>query len=88
MCELHVEHADGGRTVIASDPLWTACTGPIVYSDLLMGERYDARRALGPAHPVAVRPLDEVNATLADSLAEHRRLHAEDRPMQPEDLIA
>jgi tetratricopeptide (TPR) repeat protein len=32
--------------------------------------------------------LDEVNATLGGSLAEHRRLHAEDRPMQPEDLIA
>jgi hypothetical protein len=32
--------------------------------------------------------LDDVNATLSGSLAEHRRLHGEDRRLQPEDLIA
>ena len=71
LCELHLEHADGTRTVIATDGSWRATTGPFVYSDLLMGERYDARRELGawsePGggdgagwHPVRVRERDDV----------------------------
>ena len=36
------------REVVATDERWQATTGPLVYSDLLMGERYDARRELGP----------------------------------------
>jgi alpha-L-rhamnosidase len=47
LCELHVEHADGGHTVIGSDGGWRAATGPLVYSDMLMGERVDARGDLG-----------------------------------------
>jgi alpha-L-rhamnosidase len=47
LCELHVEHEDGSVQVIASDADWRATTGPLGYSDLLMGERYDARRELG-----------------------------------------
>ena len=47
LCELHLEHEDGSVEVIASDAEWRATTGPIEYSDLLMGERYDARRELG-----------------------------------------
>lgn len=71
LCELHLEHADGSRQVIASDGDWRATTGPLVYADLLMGERYDARRELGrwsqPGdadaagwRPVLARPLDGV----------------------------
>ena len=51
LCELHLEHADGTREIIASDARWRATTGPLVYSDLLMGERYDARRELGAVEP-------------------------------------
>ena len=47
LCELHVEHADGSRAIVCSDRSWRATTGPIAYSDLLMGERYDARAELG-----------------------------------------
>ena len=47
LCELHVEHEDGSVQVIASDARWRAAAGPLEYSDLLMGERYDARRELG-----------------------------------------
>ena len=47
LCELHLEHEDGSVEVVATDARWRATTGPIVYSDLLMGERYDARRELG-----------------------------------------
>ena len=60
LCELHLQYDDGTREIIGSDERWTRDDGPIVYSDLLMGERYDARRELGPWHPVAVRPLDDV----------------------------
>jgi len=47
LCELHVEYADGSVAIVRSDGAWRATTGPIVYSDLLMGERYDARAELG-----------------------------------------
>jgi alpha-L-rhamnosidase len=60
LCELHVDHEDGSRTVVASDGEWQATTGPIQYSDLLHGERYDARRELGPWGPVTVAALDGV----------------------------
>jgi alpha-L-rhamnosidase len=60
LAELHVEHADGSRTVIATDERWRATTGPILYSDLLHGERYDARIELGEWGPVTVAPLDDV----------------------------
>jgi alpha-L-rhamnosidase len=60
LCELHVELADGSRTVVAGDERWEAAYGPLVYSDPLMGERYDARREPGPWHPVRVRARDHV----------------------------
>ncbi len=43
LLQLVVEHPDGSVTMIATDEEWRATTGPICYSDLLMGERYDAR---------------------------------------------
>jgi alpha-L-rhamnosidase len=47
LCELHVELENGAAVVIASDDLWRSTSGgPIAYSDLLHGERYDARREL------------------------------------------
>jgi len=70
LCELHVEHADGSRVVIGSDASWRASTGPIAYSDALMGERYDARLELDgwsePGYddsgwrPVRTQPHDDV----------------------------
>ena len=70
LCELHVEHDDGSVRVIGSDESWRAATGPLEYSDLLVGERYDARRELGawsePGFrddgwtPVTAAPLDDV----------------------------
>jgi alpha-L-rhamnosidase len=46
-CELHIDFADGSRQTFTTDETWTFANGPILYSDLLMGERYDARRTLG-----------------------------------------
>lgn len=44
--QLDVEFTDGTRQIIGSDSSWQGMVenSPIVYSDLLMGENYDARR--------------------------------------------
>lgn len=45
LLQLQVDYADGTRQVVGTDTSWQGSTGPIEYSDLLMGERYDARKA-------------------------------------------
>ncbi|MDA3797477.1 MAG: family 78 glycoside hydrolase catalytic domain [Kiritimatiellae bacterium] len=47
LCELSVEYVDGTKEIITSDETWKTNVGPILSSDLLMGETYDARRELG-----------------------------------------
>ena len=44
--QLEVEFADGTRQTIATDATWRAALGPVLQSDMLMGENYDARREL------------------------------------------
>lgn len=46
LAQLEITFADGYRQVIATDGDWSVSTGPILESDLLMGESYDARREL------------------------------------------
>ncbi len=41
--QLDIEYTDGTHQVITTGPDWKASTGPIHYSDFLMGEYYDAR---------------------------------------------
>ncbi len=41
--QLEIEYEDGSRESIASSPSWKASTGPLLESDFLMGEVYDAR---------------------------------------------
>ena len=43
LMQLHIAYADGTSEVIATDSSWKASTGPIRYSDFIMGEYYDAR---------------------------------------------
>jgi len=43
LVQLHVAYADGTEEMIVSDGSWTASTGPILFSELYDGERYDAR---------------------------------------------
>ncbi|MGN6809662.1 MAG: family 78 glycoside hydrolase catalytic domain [Thermomicrobiales bacterium] len=76
LAELRVELADGTTQTIVSDGGWRGTTGPIRYSDLLMGEYYDARAELPgwdtPGYdatawqPVTARPRDSV-ALVADT---------------------
>ena len=43
--QLEVEFNDGTRQIIGTDTSWQGGVGPILYSDMLMGEFYDARLA-------------------------------------------
>jgi alpha-L-rhamnosidase len=44
MVQLEVELANGKRFTLGTDSTWTCNTGPILSSDFMMGETYDARR--------------------------------------------
>jgi alpha-L-rhamnosidase len=47
MAQLEIEYADGTRQLVVTDASWKVTgDGPIQEADLLMGERYDARREL------------------------------------------
>jgi alpha-L-rhamnosidase len=43
LVQLEVEFTDGSSCRIVSDETWSMGTGPLHYSDMLMGETYDAR---------------------------------------------
>lgn len=44
--QLNITYTDGTRQIVGTDTRWRGRIGPIVYSDLLQGENYDARAAL------------------------------------------
>lgn len=41
--ELHIEFEDGSNQIVVTDESWKTFAGPILYSDLLKGESFDAR---------------------------------------------
>jgi alpha-L-rhamnosidase len=43
LAQLEIEFEDGTTQTVVSDGSWKSSTGPILYSDLLVGESYDAR---------------------------------------------
>lgn len=43
LAQLTIEYADGTTEVIATDESWRTAAGPLITSDIVMGERYDAR---------------------------------------------
>jgi len=47
LARLEVILADGSSAIIGTDSSWKTATGPILESDILMGESYDARLELG-----------------------------------------
>jgi alpha-L-rhamnosidase len=62
LIQLNVEFTDGTKTVVGSSPDWRASTGPMLESDFLMGEQYDARRELPgwdrPGYASQWKPVD------------------------------
>jgi alpha-L-rhamnosidase len=52
LAQLEIEYEDSGTETITTDSSWRCSTGPVLFSDLLMGESYDARKELpGWAEP-------------------------------------
>ena len=47
LCCMNVTFPDESKWFVASDADWKTATGPILESDILMGETYDERRDLG-----------------------------------------
>jgi len=43
LAQMTIEYADGTTETVGTDGDWRGATGPILYSDMLMGEAYDAR---------------------------------------------
>ncbi|MBN1764282.1 MAG: family 78 glycoside hydrolase catalytic domain [Sedimentisphaerales bacterium] len=46
MLQLEIELMDGRRMTVNTDDSWRCCAGPILFSDFMMGETYDARQEL------------------------------------------
>ena len=46
LAQLNVEYEDGTTESISTDGSWRSSTGPILFSDLLAGESYDAREEM------------------------------------------
>jgi alpha-L-rhamnosidase len=46
LAQIVLEYADGSRETLGTDRQWRGATGPILASDMLMGETYDARLAM------------------------------------------
>lgn len=63
--QLDVQYTDGTHQIVGSDTSWQGGTGPIVYSDMLMGESYDARKAQTNWDTTQFAPIGWTNATIA-----------------------
>lgn len=82
LVQLEIELSDGTRQVIVSDDSWRSAAGPILYSDFMMGEMYDARCELtGWACPdydddgwLPVRVMEAPRATLTAQRSEPVRI--------------
>ena len=77
--QLHVDHPDGSRTVVVTDPSWTWTTGPIRGADLMAGQTVDLRIPLEGWAPVTV--VDHGVANLCASPAPPMRRIEELRPV-------
>jgi alpha-L-rhamnosidase len=77
LIQLEVEYNDGSTDVISTDDSWKAANGPILTSDFMKGEEYDARKELtgwdkpgyqGPGWvPISTEPLGTAALVASDS---------------------
>ncbi|MFS0722819.1 family 78 glycoside hydrolase catalytic domain [Paenibacillus sp. 1P07SE] len=47
LLQLVIEYTDGTKDIVVTDSTWKTARGPIIYSDMIKGESYDARLELG-----------------------------------------
>ena len=76
LLELHIEYENNKKVIVKTDDSWRVNTGPIIYSDMLMGQLYYQERELnGWATPgyddknwlsVVTKPIDKRIAFVAD----------------------
>ena len=65
LVQLEIELVDGTRLIVGTDGTWQCTTGPVLSSDFMMGEIYDARRK-----PHAWLPAREVAAPVVPLVAQ------------------
>ncbi|MFC5702002.1 glycoside hydrolase family 78 protein [Cohnella faecalis] len=46
LLQLNLEYADGSKESVVTDASWRTARGPLQYSDMILGETYDAREEL------------------------------------------
>lgn len=93
LLQLEIQYEDGSVKKITSDPSWKASTGPILSTDIQMGESYDSRKEMpgwtraGFAArnwaPVSVRPKMPVRKIAAYPGAPVRRIEE----IKPREII-
>lgn len=87
--QLEIGLQDGSTQVVISDSSWRCLAGPIISSDLLMGEVYDARYELAgwqdtdydDSHWAGVIPVDWPDAALVAPRSEPVRINQTIRPV-------
>ncbi|MBB3112474.1 alpha-L-rhamnosidase [Paenibacillus phyllosphaerae] len=76
LMQLELEYEDGTRNIIGSDGTFRSSTGPWVYSDIFIGEKYDARLeqqgfSTAGFDDSAWLPVHEANHSLSNLVAEY-----------------
>ena len=76
LLELHIQYENNKKIIVKSDDTWRVNTGPVIYSDMLMGHLYYENREInGWATPgyddknwlsVVTKPIDKKIAFVAD----------------------
>ena len=89
LLELHIEYENNTKRVVKTDNSWKVMTGPLIYSDILMGELYYENRVLtdwaSPQYndkdwlPVVSKPIDK-NVELVADRAQPIRVTQELKP--------
>jgi len=79
LVQLEAELADGSHLTIGTDDAWQCATGPILHSDFMMGETYDARRT--PTGWLPARVVAAPTAPLVAQRSEPVRITGELAPV-------
>lgn len=66
LLQLEIEHTDDEKDIIASDDSFTSSTGPLVFSDICIGERYDARLEKSGWNKPGYDPADWIPVKIVD----------------------